>query len=231
MELVDEAIREGGVEGFMLETSERFTEQAAKLLGMEISDEVIQQISTTKKPEMSLAVIEEQPGFLEKLSDTEDGLEELARAAQGMTLETKRIREIMQESTKKLSVSKDARMKIRITNETASQINAAAASFEERIDAFEVNLKKIEPGVEFIIERLGQFEANGTEAPDIRENLKSLFSAIIETVQSAESYDATLADVPDATAALRNAIRSLRDGVQHYIRAARRVQRWLDDLA
>ena len=81
-ELLEEAIREGGVGGFILHTSEGFTEQAAAMLGVEITEEVIQQISTTKEPEESLVLIQEA-GFLEKIADTEDGLEQLTQVAEG----------------------------------------------------------------------------------------------------------------------------------------------------
>lgn len=227
-ELLDEAIREGGVEGFIVETSERFTEHAARLLDLEVSDEVIQQISTTRRPDGSLESIPEEAGFLEKIADAEEGLEELTQISEGLTLELQRISGVMEDSTKKLKASKDARMRTRITNETASKITEVALGFEEKVEAFETSLRKIEPGIDFIVDRIDQIEAEGGEAPAIRETLKSLFVTIIGTIQVAQGYDTTLAGIPEATASLRNSIRRLREGVQHYIRVARLVQRWLD---
>lgn len=228
-ELLEEAMREGGVEGFILQTSEGFTEQAAEILGMDVSDEVIQQISITKAPEDSLALFEE-PGFLEKIADTEDGLEQLTQVSEGLTLELNRIQGVMQDGTKWLKASKDARMRSKVTNDTASQISEVAARFEDRVDAFETSLTIIKPGVDYILDRIDQLKAKGDQVPPIGANLKALFVAIIGTVRGASDFDATLADMPDATVALRVAIRRLRGAVQHYIHAASQVQRWLDRL-
>lgn len=228
-ELLDEAIRDGGVKGFILQTSEGFTELAAEMLGIEVSDEVIQQISTTKGPENSLVLIEE-PGFLEKIADTEAGLEQLTQVSEGLTLELNRIQGIMQEGTRWLKASKDARMRSKVTNDTASQISAVATSFEERVEAFEASLEIIKPGVDYILDRIDELKASGGQVPEIGTNLKALFAAIMGTVRGASDFDATLADIPDATVALRVAIRRLRSAVQHYIHAGSQVQRWLDRL-
>lgn len=230
-ELLDEAVREGGVAGFVLVTSERFTEEVASMLGMEVSAEVIQQISTARESAVLPSAIEEPAGILEKIGSAEDGLEELTQASEGLTLELNRIRGIMDDSTGRLKTAVDARMKVRVTNETASQIESAAIRFDEKIDAFELSIKKIEPGVEAIIHRIEQLKAEGSAVPGIQENLRSLLLAIVGTVESAEIFDGALANIPDVTAALRGAIRRLRAGVQHYIRSASPLKRWLDRLA
>ncbi|HVG07063.1 MAG TPA: PIN-like domain-containing protein [Thermoanaerobaculia bacterium] len=230
-ELFDEAVRVGGVKGFILQTSEGFTEKAAKLLNLEVSDEVIQQISTTKNPGAYPPAIEGEAGFLDKIADAEEGLEELTQISEGLTLELNRIREIMEHSTNRLRSSKDLRMKKRITNDTAFQITAAAARLEEIVVSFEVSLKRIEPGIDFLIARVDHVLAMGEQAPEMRDSLRHLFHAIMGTVQEAKTYDSVLAGIPEATAALRNAILRLREGVQHYIRTASRVQRWLDHWA
>lgn len=228
-ELLEEAIREGGVEGFILHTSEGFTEQAAAMLNIEVSEEVIQQISTTKVPEESLVLIEET-GFLEKIADVEDGLEQLTQVAEGITLELNRIQAIMEEGTKWLKASKDARMKRKVTNDTAAQIGSVATRFEERVDAFEGGLSMISPGIDYILDRIEQIRSVEGQYPQAGVNLKSLFITIIGTVKSAKHFDTVLADMPDATVPLRVAIGRLRSAVQHYIHACSGVQRWLDRL-
>ena len=147
-----------------------------------------------------------------------------------MPLELNRIQAIMGEGTKWLKASKDARMKRNVTNDTAAQIAAVATSFEERVDEFERGLIIIKPGVDYILDRIEQIKATEGQAPQVGVNLKSLFVTIIETVQSAKDFDTVLADMPDATVALRVAIGRLRGAVQHYIHACSGVQRWLDRL-
>jgi hypothetical protein len=230
-ELLDEAFREGGVEGFLLETSERFMEHAAQILNLEVSEEVIQQISSTKKSEALQASLQEEAGFLEKLEATEGGLQRLSKVAAGIELELGRIRGIMQDGTQRLKTATDIRMQTRFTNETALQINTTAVSFDQRVEEFDEILDSIAPGIEFILDRINQAEAAGEEAPEIKETLRRLFTTIIETAGAAGGYDDILSEMPDATAALRNSIHLLRFGVQHYVRVCRKVQRWLDRLS
>jgi PIN domain-containing protein len=138
-ELLDEAFREGGVEGFLLESSERFMEHAARILNLEVSEELIRQISITKKSE-NLPAQQEEAGFLEKLLAAGEGFPGLINVAAGIGLELDRIRGIMEDGTQRLKNSIDIRMQARITNDTALQISAAAESFKQRVIEFDVIL-------------------------------------------------------------------------------------------
>jgi hypothetical protein len=87
------------------------------------------------------------------------------------------------------------------------------------------------PGIDFIIGYINHLEATGVEAPSIKGTLKSVLMNILEAAEAARNYDNTLAGMPDATAALKRSIQQLRLGVQHYVSACRKVQRWLDRLS
>ena len=224
-ELFDEAVRESGARGFILQTSERFTERASESLGIEVSDEVLQQISRTRDSGSSAPF-----SFTEKvISSAAEGIRELAQAAEGLHLEISRIREIMQDGTEKLEMAIDFRSRHKVADEIAFQINESAARFEELVVDFEASLKRVEPVVDLLTSRTYDLpvreEILTTKA---KETLHGLFKMIASSAQEAQNFDDTLAGISGILMALRVAVQRLRSGVQHYIRTASQVQRWLD---
>ncbi len=226
--LVDEAGREGGLRGLVMQTSENFVAIASKKLGVEVTEEVIQQISIERRAADDTRTELDEPGFLEKIASAEAGLEELTQVSGVLTTELNRVQEIMELSTRKLKAAKDIRMRARFTNETASQIDAASVSFEKGVVDFETCLAQIEPGVDFIIDHIDELESRGEPVPEVKEVLLTLFRTIVETIGGAEVFDGVLAGIPDATAALRSSIRGLRSAIHHYISVAGRVNRWIE---
>ncbi len=227
-ELIDEAMREGGISTLVMQTSERFAEYAAIELGIEVGEDIIEQISVSKKVEAATSTLEEEPGFLEKILDTEEGVGEMTQVAEGLTLDFQRIQGIATEGAKRLGSTRDTRMRTKITNETASQLGDASVEFATKVDALKAGLLKIEPGVDVIMSRIDAVRAEGGDVPEVRETLIGMFTSIVESAQNVQNFDSTLGGVPDATAALRISIRELRSEMQRYIEIGKRAQVWLD---
>lgn len=224
-ELFDEAVRESGVRGFILQTSERFTERASESLGIEVSDEVLQQISRTRDSGSSAPI-----GFAEKVIDSAtEGIRELTKASEGLAIELNRIREIMQDGIGKLKVADGLESQHKITDEMAFQIKEAAARFQALVGDFEASLKRIEPVVDLLTSSEYDLPllVGGENLTKAKETLQRLLKTIDSAAQEAQKFDDTLAGIP-TTMALRIAVQLLRSGVQQYIRAASQVQRWLD---
>ena len=225
-ELIEELCSATSAEGMSLFSSERFLATAAEDLGIELGEHALVALSSAVRQVQAEELVEAEPGFLDHLEAAEEGLEELTSVAEGLTAELVRVQEILSVGTTKLKSASDFRLKKRVTNETAKELNASAVTFCDGVDLFESTLRKIEPGMDYIIDRIDALEAETGIAPDAKAQFSALFSSLSGTVESARSFEVILHDIPHATAALTNSIQRMAGGVARYIDAAERVGSW-----
>lgn len=225
-ELIEELNRETSAEGLLLFSSERFLATAANALNIQLGEDTLAELSTAVKRAETEELVGAEPGFLDHLEKAEEGLEELSAVAVGLTAELTRVEEILDVGSSKLDAASDFRLRKRVMNETAKELNSSAATFSDGVDLFETTLRKIEPGMSFIIDRIDALEKETGVAPDAKTELSELFETLAGTAESARSFEVTLREIPHATTALTNAVQRMADGVARYIEAAERVGRW-----
>lgn len=229
-ELVDEAKREGQIERFVMLTSERFATLAAEALGVGFSEDAVQSIEAVRSAADADQPGFEEPGFIEKLADAEEGMEGLVGVAEMIVAELNHIGQIFVGGTARMKASGDFRLRRRVINQSAEELESVTPRFTEGVERFESLMTKIAPGMGVVIEQIRKLEMDGQDVGDTRSALVNMAQMLVDSKSSALEFEQVLVDLPDATAPFSHAVRALKGAVGKYASICSIAKGWLEGL-
>ncbi len=168
---------------------------------------------------------EDSPGFLEKVADMEQGIEELAPAMNIFNKAMVSIHEILTEATDEMTATTSAGGKVRVANRTAARLSPVAQELEEAIGDFRAGIEKGDPGTRFLLNQIKDGgDVEGGES--FRESVRSAAESIGGTVEGALTLSFQMRDTGEATRDLRKVNQRLSRSLQVYAELAQKVQEW-----
>lgn len=168
---------------------------------------------------------EDSPGFLEKVADMEQGIQELAPAMNIFNKAIASIGEIITEEADKITAANSAGEKVRVANRTAARLSPVAQEVEEAIGDFRASIEKVDPGTRFLLKRIKDEGAvEGGES--LRESVKGAAESIGNTIEGALTLSLQMRDAGEATRDLRRVNQRLSKSLRVYAELAQKVQEW-----
>jgi hypothetical protein len=164
---------------------------------------------------------EEEPGFLELLAESEEAMPRLIECITEMGRIINQMGELSRSATDELSKSDSAGGgaggRLAITIRFAKALSDRAASLELLAADYEEQMKRIDPGVSYLISRL-------EEEPDLQAEAPDFVPAISTTAQATREGMVSLQTLSDSIEPLELVARPLRPVARQIRSALRRVK-------
>ncbi len=177
---------------------------------------------------------DEELGFLEKLAATEEGVETMKSILESMTGVMNNIGAIAKSATDEVKRSDSggggARARLVIVERVAKKLDEQGATLEAQSKEFEDCVNRIDPGVDYLLERL----ESDLELRAQTTAFSASLCHLAEATESSEPIFASFREVMKSTGAasrsMRRATTRVIQAVDRQQRAAERFKQWRDRI-
>jgi hypothetical protein len=173
---------------------------------------------------------DEEPGFLEKLADTEDGIQALGQALTTATAIVNEITRIFTDSGSKVSVLEGSHgtsaAKLAIANRLAALLEDPAARLRISSQEYAQSVERIEPGIAYLVGRLTDEPEQLTEATEFLAQIRMFVNSVSDPIDQILAFKAIIDDIGNATRSLRQVGKRISATLMSLIETSRRVAGW-----
>jgi hypothetical protein len=173
---------------------------------------------------------DDEPGFLEKLADTEDGIQALGQALTTASAITEEVSRILVDGSAKVTALEGGHgtsaAKLAVANRVAALLEDPAARLRIASIEYAQSVERIEPGLAYMLSRLANEPDQLAEAPEFPHQLQQLVSAAGGSIEGTLAFKSTIDDMGNATRSLRQVSRRLSDTLKSLADTSGRVADW-----
>lgn len=180
---------------------------------------------------------EDEPGFLEKLAETEEVMQSLHLTLSNVVSVTKEITNLINESaerTQRINLSGGGSgAKLQIANRLASLLEEQAERIENIASEYSQSLSRIDPGMRYFLGRLIEEPEELAGAPDFPDQIRTMIASAKESIPSTLGFKTSLENAGQATKSLRRVTKRIGASLQSIAESSGRVVEWqslLDDF-
>lgn len=177
---------------------------------------------------------QDPPGFLEKLADTEIGMESMKTILTSVTSVMASIGTIADAATTEIARSDarggGARGRLAIAERVAEQLETKAGTLEALSQEFVECVDRTDPGVVYLLERLEAEPETLKEAEAFCASLRTLAASAVQIRPTIASFQRTMKDAGTMSRSMRNATTRLAGAAGRLPSAAERFIQWRDQL-
>jgi len=172
----------------------------------------------------------EESGFLEKLADTEDGMQSLLVALGNSAAISQEISRLMRETTAHVNNleanGRYSSAKLAAANRLASLLDDPASRLEVSAGDYSQSIQRMEPGIVYILERLAQDSGEMASAPEFPSQIHTLVKAAEESVEITIGFKQSMESMGEAARSLRTVGRRIGTSLQSIANSSKRVASW-----
>ena len=172
----------------------------------------------------------DEPGFLEKLADTEEGIAALGQTLVTATSIIGEISGIFSEGAAKASglaqSGGPASAKLALANRIAALLENPANRLRIAATEFEKSIDRIEPGLHYLFGRLASEPDQLAEAGEFPEAISALVAASASSIGGALDFKATVEEIGNSTRSMRQVNRRIAAATQSFADSSKRVAEW-----
>ena len=175
-------------------------------------------------------VIDDETGFLEKLANTEDGIQALAQALTTATSIVEEISRIFTDGTAKVVTIESGHgkssAKLAVANRVAALLEDPAARLRIASGEYAQSVERIEPGIVYLLTRLTNEPEQLAEVPEFPAQIALLVSAAAGSIDGTLTFKSMMDDMGNAARSLRLVGKSISETLKSLASTSKRVADW-----
>lgn len=173
---------------------------------------------------------DDEPGFLDKLADTEDGIQALGQALTTATSIVEEVSRIFNEGAAKVNALDSSHgtsaARLAVANRVAALLEDPASRLRIASQEYAQSVERIEPGIVYLLTRLANEPDQLAEAPEFPSQMKLLVSAAAGSIEGTLTFRAMIDHMGDAARSLRQVSKRLSATLQSLADTSKRVSGW-----
>jgi hypothetical protein len=173
---------------------------------------------------------DDETGFLEKLADTESGMDSLGRAMSTTSNIMGEITAFFADSTARVQdldkTGGTSAAKLALANRLASLLEEPASRLEVSAGEYGQSVQRMEPGIKYLLTRLANEPGQLAAAPEFPRQMAQLTDAAGGTVPITLGFKTQLEQIGAATRSLRRVTRRIATTLQSFADSSSRVASW-----
>lgn len=187
-------------------------------------------IEIEKEPKEIESGEDDEPGFLEKLADTEEGIVALGQALSTATSIVGEVSRVFTDGAAKingLSQSHGASAaKLAIANRVAALLEDPAARLRIAAGEYSQSIDRIEPGLAYLLGRLADEPEQLAEAKEFPAQMRGLVDNAETSAEGTLAFKKMVDSLGDATRSMRQVTRKVSAPLQSFVDSSLRVAAW-----
>lgn len=173
---------------------------------------------------------DDEPGFLEKLADTEEGIQALVQALSTATSIVEEVARIFSEGASRVNALEGSHGtssgKLAIANRIAALLEGPSARLRIASGEYAQSVKRIEPGIVYLLTRLANEPDQLAEAPEFPSQMRALVGAAAGSIEGTLGFKVMMDDMGNVTRSLRQVGRRVSATLQSLIDSSKQVAGW-----
>jgi len=173
---------------------------------------------------------EDEPGFLELLAEMETGTQSLTQTAGAATSIIEKIGTVFKEATVSVQQANTrgagASELLAIADLTANKLIEQAARLEVVAGEFVRTVDRIEPGIQYLLGRLGEEPDQLAAVPDFPLQVKNLCDAARSSIKGIDTMRQNAIEIGKASRSLKRAGERLAPSLERFSDTSSRVAGW-----
>lgn len=176
------------------------------------------------------AIGDDEPGFLELLSEMETGIQSLVQTMGAATTIIQDISAVYAEATD--SVHKvearggGASARLAVAELTAAKLTEQASRLEVVSGEFARTVDRIEPGIRYLLGRLANEPDQLAEVPEFPQQIQNLCDAARTSIEGASTMRANILEIGKASRSLKRAGERLGPSFKRFADTSSRIAEW-----
>lgn len=179
---------------------------------------------------------DDEPGNLELLQSTVEGLDTWSSTLQSLTAEVQRVGEIMSLRSDEINNTpttpkNEIAVRLRILKNTAIDLESPVSEIERLSQVFAQNLYDVDPGVRYAIEQVPIEVAGGTlelrDACEFFGTIREFASTAEDALGSTEQMVSTITPVENLSRDIRPVLRTLRRSLTRMVEGREVIRTWV----
>jgi hypothetical protein len=171
-----------------------------------------------------VALTEEEPGFLERLSELEDAVPSLTQTLQLAASILNGITEVFQDGTTESMLATNAKEKLVVADRICEKLETFATRLSIAASDITSDVDRFGTGLEVLKNQWGNTEANARA--DFDQAIISLSDAALSSIPGAQGFRDVLRSNEYATRRMKLVYERIAQSVQSIIEASERIGRW-----
>lgn len=170
---------------------------------------------------------EDQPGFLEKLAEAEEAMPLMAEDLSRLTAALQKLGYLFSEATEQARQTERSAARLAIAERLARDSKEVEEALATGVDGFQTTLRRVSPGIDYIITRIEEGEEIPQEFVDTFTDLAAASDANRDAY--GDFLDA-LSTVGKASRGLKRVTTAIRRHMDRFFKLCEKLVRWRDRL-
>lgn len=173
---------------------------------------------------------DDEPGFLEKLADTEDGIQALGQALTTATSIVEEVSRIFNEGAAKVNALEGGHgtsaAKLAVANRVAALLEDPTSRLRIASQEYAQSVERIEPGIVYMLTRLATEPEELAEAPEFPNQMQLLLCAAAGSIEGTLAFRQMINEMGNAARSLRQVAKRLSSALSTLADTSKRVSDW-----
>lgn len=178
-------------------------------------------------PSAPLLSQDDEPGFLEKIADTESGITEIGTTLGRGAAILEEITAILDVGTKRIanlpSSGNYSSLRLQEANIVAANLESPAIRLKMVAKDLKSHIDLAMPGMEYMLQEIAKSNYESKGSPEFIEGISALVEAAETSIPSSEGFAATIEDAGSATRMLKRVSSSIRDSTLSIAESSRKL--------
>lgn len=177
-----------------------------------------------------LEIEDEEPGFLEKLADTESGINEITSTLERGAVIFTEIAEVLGEGVKKINEIPQSgnysSVKLTIANTTAQKLEGPAIRLKIVAKDFQSHFDRASPGMEYLLTELLKNPSQAKESTEFLKSISGLVDAAEESTNFSIEFIRELDNSGNATRLMTKVNKSIKQSITSISITSKSIASW-----
>lgn len=169
-------------------------------------------------------------GFLEKLADTEDGVQALGQVLTTATSILEEVSRIFHDGADRLNVLEGehgtSSAKLAIANRVAALLEDPAARLRIASGEYAQSVARIEPGIVYLLTRLANEPEQLAEVPEFPSQMRVLVDAAASSIEGTLKFKSMMDNTGNATRSLRQVGKRISSTLNSLANSSKHIAGW-----
>ena len=173
---------------------------------------------------------DDEPGFLEKLADTESGITEIAATLDRCVVIIAEIGETLEAGVKRIASLPQSgnysALKLEAANNVALKLEDPAIRLRMVAQDYKSHVDLITPGMEYMLSEVVKDPQQLQDVPDFVDSISALVDGAEASVQPSEEFANIIDSTGNATRMMRRVSKSIKDSVLSINKTSKKIASW-----
>jgi hypothetical protein len=167
----------------------------------------------------------DEPGFLEKIADSEEGMAAIHQTLQTATSIVLEISKILSRETVDVQ-NKSTAEKLLSANRVAAFLEEPSSRLRITVSEYSRIIDRIEPGIIYLLGRLAMEQEGSSEASDFVKQIDGFISAASSSIDSTIGFKQSVENLGKVARSLNQVNRGISVSLQSFIDSSQKVVNW-----